>query len=55
MHADDGERIVPIYDQLFVGRHCVGIAEHRRLVIHDPGISRNHLEIRRTPTPTRLS
>ena len=46
MHADDGERIVPIYDQLFVGRDCAGIAEHRRLVIRDPGVSRNHLEIR---------
>jgi adenylate cyclase len=46
VHADGGERTVPIFDQLFVGRECAGISEHRRLVIRDPGISRNHLEIR---------
>jgi adenylate cyclase len=45
---DDGgsERSVPIFDQLFVGRECVGISEARRLVIDDPEISRTHLEIR---------
>jgi adenylate cyclase len=46
MRAEDGAHVVPIFDQLFVGRECAGIAEHRRLVIDDPGISRNHLEIR---------
>lgn len=46
MDADGAERRVPIFDQLFVGRECAGISEHRRLVIRDPGISRNHLEIR---------
>jgi adenylate cyclase len=46
VHMDGGERSVPIFDQLFVGRECAGIAEQRRLVIPDPGISRNHLEIR---------
>jgi class 3 adenylate cyclase len=46
MRTGDGVRRVPIFDQLFVGRECAGIAEHRRLVIEDPGISRNHLEIR---------
>lgn len=40
------ERSVPIWDQLFVGRECGGISEHRRLVIPDPEISRTHLEIR---------
>ena len=40
------ERSVPIFDQLFVGRECVGISELRRLVINDPEISRTHLEIR---------
>ena len=40
------EQEVPIFDQLFVGRECAGINEQRRLVIRDPGISRNHLEIR---------
>src|SRR5215813_6596234 len=41
-----GQRHVPIFDQLFVGRECAGISERRRLVIADPEISRNHLEIR---------
>ena len=44
---------MPIFDQLFVGRVCAGIAEHRRLVINDPGISRNHLEIRLDTTADR--
>lgn len=46
MHMNGGEKSVPIFDQLFVGRQCTGIDEHRRLVIPDPNISRNHLEIR---------
>ncbi|TRW89252.1 adenylate/guanylate cyclase domain-containing protein [Mycolicibacterium sp. 018/SC-01/001] len=37
---------VPIFDQLFVGRECAGISEHRRLVLSDKHISRNHFEIR---------
>jgi adenylate cyclase len=49
VRAEDGAQIVPIFDQLFVGRACAGIAEQRRLVIDDPGISRNHLEIRLDP------
>jgi adenylate cyclase len=49
MRAEDGANIVPIFDQLFVGRVCAGIAEHRRLVIDDPVMSRNHLEIRLDP------
>ncbi|BAX92584.1 adenylate/guanylate cyclase domain-containing protein [Mycobacterium shigaense] len=46
--VNDGgsERNVPIYDQMFVGRECAGINESRRLVIRDPEISRNHLEVR---------
>ncbi len=46
MRTDDGEQNVPIFDQLFIGRDCAGIAENRRLVIRNPGVSRNHLEIR---------
>src|ERR1700757_733225 len=46
MHVNGGEQSVPIFDQLFVGRRCSGIDEQRRLVIDDPNISRNHLEIR---------
>lgn len=42
-------RDVPIFDQLFVGRECAGISEWRRLVISDPEVSRNHLEIRLDP------
>src|SRR3984893_16517439 len=49
MRAEDGANIVPIFDQLFVGRVCAGIAEHRRLVIDDPVMSRNPLEIRLDP------
>ncbi|MFY9768439.1 MAG: adenylate/guanylate cyclase domain-containing protein [Mycobacterium sp.] len=40
------ESSVPIFDQLFVGRECLGISELRRLVLDDPEISRTHLEIR---------
>ncbi|SPM36872.1 family 3 adenylate cyclase [Mycobacterium rhizamassiliense] len=49
--VDEGgsERRVPIFDQMFVGRECAGINESRRLVIRDPEISRNHLEIRLDP------
>lgn len=43
---DGSQRNVPIFDQMFVGRECAGIHESRRLVIADPEISRNHLEIR---------
>jgi adenylate cyclase len=43
--VDAGGR-VPIFDQLFVGRECAGVSERRRLVIDDPEMSRNHLEIR---------
>lgn len=46
LDGDGGERRVPIFDQLFVGRECAGIGESRRLVIHDPEMSRTHLEIR---------
>ena len=46
VHVNGGEKSVPIFDQLFVGRQCTGIDEQRRLVISDPNISRNHLEIR---------
>jgi len=53
MRTGDGARKVPIFDQLFVGRECAGIAEQRRLVINDPGMSRNHLEIRLDATTDR--
>jgi adenylate cyclase len=53
MHADGREHTVPIFDQLFVGRECAGIDEQRRLVLLDPRISRNHLEIRLDPATDR--
>lgn len=53
MHVNGGEKSVPIFDQLFVGRQCAGIDEKRRLVIPDPNISRNHLEIRLDTTTDR--
>jgi adenylate cyclase len=42
----DGERPVPIYDRLVVGRECAGVDERQRLLIDDPAISRTHLELR---------
>ncbi|WP_309226630.1 MULTISPECIES: adenylate/guanylate cyclase domain-containing protein [unclassified Mycolicibacterium] len=39
-------RRVPIFGQLFVGRECPGIPPERRMVVDDPQISRNHLEVR---------
>lgn len=47
------QRRVPIFDQLFVGRQCVGISEERRLLIDNPEISRTHLEIRLDATGDR--
>lgn len=46
--ADSGgrESRMPIFDQLLVGRECAGVSPQRRLVIDNPRISRNHLEIR---------
>jgi adenylate cyclase len=41
-----GERAVPIFDQLFVGRECAGISHGRRLVIPVGEISRTHFELR---------
>lgn len=41
-----GERSVPVYDRLAVGRECSGIDEEHRLLIDDPVISRTHLELR---------
>jgi pSer/pThr/pTyr-binding forkhead associated (FHA) protein len=41
-----GERIVPLQRRLVVGRECVGVAPGERLVVDDPAVSRNHLELR---------
>jgi class 3 adenylate cyclase len=41
-----GERSMPVYDWLVVGRECGGVDEQHRLLIEDPAISRAHLELR---------
>lgn len=40
------ERAIPIYDRIFIGRECAGIDEAHRLLIDDPEVSRNHMELR---------
>lgn len=40
-----GERSVPVYDWLVVGRECAGADDRRRVLIDDPAISRTHLEL----------
>jgi adenylate cyclase len=42
----DDERAVPVRDRLIVGRECTGVDDGHRLLIHDPAISRTHLEVR---------
>jgi len=42
----DSESRIPIEDRLFVGRTCIGIDERYRLLVSDPSVSRNHLELR---------
>ncbi|TLH66734.1 adenylate/guanylate cyclase domain-containing protein [Mycolicibacterium aubagnense] len=44
---------MPIFGQLFVGRECAGITPARRMVVDDPQISRNHLEVRLDAETTR--
>jgi adenylate cyclase len=41
-----GQRSVPVYDWLVVGRECAGIDERHRLLIDDRAVSRTHLELR---------
>ena len=42
-------RIVPVHHRLVVGRECVGVAPDLRLILDEPSVSRNHLEIRIAP------
>lgn len=45
---------LPLVDRIFVGRECAGVDESRRIILSDdPGISRNHLEIRVDPDTGR--
>jgi adenylate cyclase len=39
------ERIIPIYDRLCVGREWRGVDDQHRLLIDDPAVSREHLEV----------
>lgn len=39
------ERAVPIYDRLCVGREWRGVDDTHRLLIDDPAVSREHLEV----------
>jgi adenylate cyclase len=41
-----GQRSVPVYDWLVVGRECVGVDARHRLLIDDRAVSRTHLELR---------
>ncbi len=46
-----GERVVPVASRMHVGRECHGVDERQRLLLDDPAISRDHLEIRLAPEP----
>lgn len=46
-----GERVVPVASRMHVGRECLGVEERQRLLLDDPAISRDHLEIRVDPEP----
>ena len=45
----DAERVIPISGRLFVGRVCAGIEDPYRLLLADPAVSRDHLELRADP------
>ena len=40
------ERHIPVYDRIFIGRECPGIDDKHRLLVDDPEVSRNHVEVR---------
>jgi adenylate cyclase len=48
--GSDSERAVPISGRLFVGRECAGITPTMRLIIDRPSVSRDHLELRTSPS-----
>jgi class 3 adenylate cyclase len=43
------ERIVPLTGRLLIGRECAGVEPPRRLILDDPSISRDHVELRSEP------
>jgi adenylate cyclase len=44
-----GERVVPVERRLLVGRECAGVEPSRCLIIDEPAVSREHLEVRIDP------
>jgi len=47
--GDRPTRVVPIIGRLFVGRTCAGASASPHLLLDDPAISRDHLELRVDP------
>jgi class 3 adenylate cyclase len=47
--ATGNERIVPLAGRLLVGRECAGVEPSRRLILDNPAISRDHVELRSEP------
>jgi adenylate cyclase len=47
--ATENERVVPLAGRLVVGRECAGIEPSRCLIVDDPLVSRDHLELRSDP------
>ena len=47
------EVLVPIDEQILVGRECAGVDERHRLLVRDESVSRKHLEIRVDATGNR--
>src|ERR1700678_1710912 len=39
------ERLLRIDGRLYIGRICAGVAAERRLIIDDPSVSRDHVEL----------
>lgn len=52
--ATEDERVVPLTGRLLVGRECAGVEPSRRLILEDPSISRDHVELRSEPGRTAL-
>jgi class 3 adenylate cyclase len=52
--ATEDERVVPLDGRLLVGRECAGVEPSRCLIIDDPSISRDHLELRSDPGRSSL-
>jgi adenylate cyclase len=47
--ATPEERTVPLTGRLLIGRECAGVDPSRRLILEDPSISRDHVELRSEP------